>query len=197
MDTVSKLTKPLHINLCEFWFELLECYIQLQISKYLVSKEIITLLHGIVSKKVLMPGWGDGDTEGLILTVVSTDRRGQAAAYCQLIHQHQPWILAAPASSLILDNSTKQSDSGLLDADSIPASKKDPSQVRMLYFSLYKPHSNHPPASGYNMFQEFKHVPKLCLLLNIYSTLILRIWYQFERYLRKFLDRSSVHIEEN
>ena len=45
-----------------------------------MSKDIIILLHGIVSKKVLTPGWGDGDTEGLILTVVSTDRRGQAAA---------------------------------------------------------------------------------------------------------------------
>lgn len=91
-----------------------------------MSKDIITLLHGIVSKKVLTPGWGDGDTEGLILTVVSTDRRGQAAAYCQLIHQHQPWILAAPASSLILDNSTKQSDSGLLDAGSISCTSPIP-----------------------------------------------------------------------
>ena len=51
---------------------------------------------------------------GLILTVVSSDRLGQAAAYCQLIHQHQPWILATKAPSLILDNSTKQSDSVLL-----------------------------------------------------------------------------------
>ena len=51
---------------------------------------------------------------GLILTVVSSDRLGQPAAYCQLIHQHQPWILATKAPSLILDNSTKQSDSVLL-----------------------------------------------------------------------------------
>ena len=59
-------------------------------------------------KEVLMQGTLNN---GLILTVVSSDRPGQAAAYCQLIHQHQPWILATRAPSLILDNSTKQSDS--------------------------------------------------------------------------------------
>ena len=132
---------------------------------------------------------------GLILTVVSSDRPGQAAAYCQLIHQHQPWILATRAPSLILDNSTKQSDSERLTLHR--EELKDSRHIRMglglvCCVSPFTINPNHPPASGYNIFLEFKHVPKLCLLLNIYSTLILRIWYQFERYLRKLLDRSSV-----
>ena len=127
-------------------------------------------------KEVLMQGTLNN---GLILTVVSSDRPGQAAAYCQLIHQHQPWILATKAPSLILDNSTKQSDSERLtlcrgDSQQAIISR----HIKMGLVCCVSPFTinpNHPPASGYNIFLEFKHVPKLCLLLNIYSTLILRI----------------------
>ena len=68
----------------------------------------------LIEDNELLPRGVNAGDNGLILTVVSSDRLGQAAAYCQLIHQHQPWILATKAPSLILDNSTKQSDSVLL-----------------------------------------------------------------------------------